>query len=124
MKIDAKKVILGILIVLLIIVGLSRYSNFTASNKEKAIKEAIASIVTERLSKGVLSVKEVTEILYTQVQGNSYVGSLKVTFINKSGQPAVLPAANYLTLQDGQEYTVSSNFTMICDGKSVQVALE
>ncbi len=103
-----KNIIIGVIISVFVIGGLWVNSYL----QTEQIKETVASIIKEQFEKieGVSDVS-VRDVVYSKVQGNNYVGSAKVDFLNR------------LYSYNGTKQTNSVSYEMVSDGKSVFVKL-
>ena len=101
-----KNIVIGIVIAVLVVGGLCAYSY----TKNERVKETVASIIKGQFEKiEMVSDVSVSDVIYSKVQGNSYVGSAKVDFMN----------GLYGTRQ-----ARSVSYDMVCDGKTVFVTIK
>ena len=100
-----KNIVIGVVIAVLVIGGLYVNSYLQAER----LKETVTSILKEQFEKiEMVSDVSVRDVIYSKVQGNSYVGSAKVDFMNRLY---------------GAKQTSSVTYEMVCDGKSVFVKI-
>ena len=101
-----KNIVIGIVIAVLVIGGLLANSYL----RNEQIKETVASIIKGQFEKiEMVSDVSVSDVIYSKVQGNSYVGSAKVDFMNRLY---------------GAKQTSSVSYDMVCDGKTVFVTVK
>lgn len=102
-----RKIVLLAILTVVLFLAVVCITQRVAASKNEAVKETVTTLLTERFQQVAgLSNITVSDIIYTKVQGNAYVGSAKVKYSNAF---------------TGSDAVSAVSFDMIYDGKTVSI---